>query len=144
MRRIVADKERVGEFVMARMPVPVSWTNYAAIGLERDDRIVAGVLYESMTKCDVNMHCAIDDPYAVNFAYLFTVFDYPFNQCGLARVTGLVPASNTKTLEFDINKVGFKVEGYVRKALPNGENVVILGMLKEECRWLRGRVKGKR
>ncbi len=136
-RTIIADTSRVGEFVMARMPFGLRWTNYKAIGIERDDRIVAGVVYEGMSSCDVNIHCAIDDPSAVNYAWMFTVFDYPFNQCKLARVTGLVPISNKKALEFDIDKVGFKVEGIVRKALPGGEDVVILGMLKDECKWIR-------
>jgi hypothetical protein len=144
MRRIVADKERVGRFVMDRMPIHVEWDKYAAIGLERNDVLVAGVLYESMTKYDCNMHCAIDDPRVLNFEYLFTVFHYPFVQCGLRRVTGLVPESNQKALAFDINKVGFRVEGLVRKALANDENVYVLGMLKEECKWLQGRQKGKR
>jgi hypothetical protein len=144
MRRVVADKERVGAFVIERMPFPVSWTKYTAIGLERNDRLVAGVLYEGMTKRDVNMHCAIDDPYAVNFEYLFTVFDYPFNQCNLARVTGLVPRKNDKALKFDIDKVGFKVEGIVRSALPDGDDIVVLGMLRDECKWLNGRQGRKR
>jgi hypothetical protein len=144
MRRIVADKDKVGEFVMTRMPYPVQWTNYAAIGLERNNRLVAGVLFESMTARDVNMHCAIDDPYALNFAYVFTVFDYPFNTCNLARVTGLVPSKNTKALAFDIDHLGFKVEGIVREVLPDGDDVVVLGLLRRECKWLNGRQRVKR
>ncbi len=136
-RTIIADAARIGEFVKSRMDFSVDWTDFKAIGIERDGRVVAGVVYEGMTSRDVNMHCAIDDPSAVNYAWMFTVFDYPFNQCGLIRVTGLVPRSNTKALSFDIDKVGFKVEGIVRKAFPNGDDVVVLGMLKDECKWIR-------
>lgn len=140
-RRVIADTERVGEFVMARMPFGPRWTNYKAIGIERDGVVVAGVVYEGMSRCDVNIHSAVDDPSAVNFEWMFTMFDYPFNQCGLTRVTGLVPRSNQKVITFDVDKVGFKVEGIARKALPDGDDIVILGMLKDECKWIR---RGKR
>jgi hypothetical protein len=144
VRRVIADSERVGEWVMARMPYPIRWTNYKAIGLERDGVLVAGVLYESMTTRDVNMHCAIADAGALNLEFTYTCFHYPFEQCGLARVTGLVPSKNEKALKFDIDKLGFQVEGIIRKALPDGDNVIVLGMLREECRWLKGRRALKR
>jgi RimJ/RimL family protein N-acetyltransferase len=55
-------------------------------------------------------------------------------QLGVQRVTGYVPASNAAALRFD-RHLGFVEEGRLREALPGGEDVIVLGMLKRECRW---------
>lgn len=58
------------------------------------------------------------------------VFGYAFDQHKVARVTGLVPASNVAAQEFD-ERLGFRIEGRMRKAL-RGEDVLIYGFLRED------------
>ena len=67
--------------------------------------------------------------------FLRVAFRYPFWQLGCRRVTGYVPASNADALRFDLH-LGFVQEGRMREALPDGEDVIVLGMLRNECRWL--------
>jgi RimJ/RimL family protein N-acetyltransferase len=75
-------------------------------------------------------------------SFLGEVFRYPFEQLRVQRVTGLVPARNEQAARFD-EHLGFKLEGRVRQILPDGDDVLVYGMLKSECRFLNvGRFHG--
>lgn len=68
------------------------------------------------------------------------VFGFLFDTLGLPRVTGLVAKSNGKAQKVD-EKFGFKLEGTLRKAIKNDEDLLIYGLLAEEYHqhnWYRG------
>lgn len=136
MRRLVLDqRERVGEFVKALLPYVESWGEwYAAIGLESDGDLVSGVVYNFYTGPDIAMHVVGVGPTWLSRSYLRAAFKYPFVQLGCRRVTGYVPASNSRAQRFD-EHLGFQREGLLRHALPD-DDVIVYGMLREECRWL--------
>lgn len=102
-----------------------------AIGIERKGQIIAAVVYDTFSECDVNMHVASKSRYWLTHEFLAHVFAYPFIQCGKRRVTGIVPAHNSKALRLN-QHLGFRSEGYCPLALPY-DDVVILGMLRREC-----------
>ena len=107
-----------------------------AVGLESAGNIVAVVVYDCFSEVDCNMHIASDGTGRwLNKLFLVTAFSHPFIQWNLNRVTGLVSENNEKALKFDTN-LGFVREGVCRNATKSGDNVVILGMLKSECRYL--------
>jgi hypothetical protein len=98
--------------------------------------LVAVVVFDSFSECDACMHIASDGTTAwMNKALLLHAFAYPFTKLGLLRVTGLVPADNQAALAFDEN-LGFVREGYHPKAGPGGKDLVSLGLLKENCRFV--------
>lgn len=71
-----------------------------------------------------------------------SVFSFIFDNLRLSRVTGLVPISNKRAQKVD-EKFGFKREGLMRKALPDDEDLIIYGFLKEDYykhRWYRGKI----
>lgn len=106
------------------------------IGLEKEGRLVAVVVFDTFSEVDCHMHIASDGTRAwMNKALLVSAFAYPFLQLRLNRVTGLVPASNTQALAFD-EHLGFVREGYHPKAGPNGDDLITLGMLREACRFI--------
>lgn len=106
------------------------------IGLEKDGEIVAVVIYDAFGENDLNMHIASDGTRAwMNKALLVSAFAYPFIQLGMLRVTGLVPADNEAALKFD-EHLGFVREGYHPKAGPGGKDLISLGLLKENCRFI--------
>jgi hypothetical protein len=77
-------------------------------------------------------------------AFLGEGFRYPFEQLGCRRVTGLVPGKNKAAQSFD-EHLGFTQEGCARKILPDGDDLIIYGMLREECRFLNvGRNHGRK
>ena len=71
----------------------------------------------------------------LNRDFLFAMFDYPFNQLGVNRITGLVAKKNKEARRFD-EHLGFKYEGNMRHALAD-DDMLIYGMLKRECKWLK-------
>lgn len=106
------------------------------IGLEKGGKLVAVVVYDAFGENDVNMHIASDGSRAwLNKELLVSAFAYPFIQLGLLRVTGLVPADNADALRFD-EHLGFVREGYHPKAGPGGTDLISLGLLKENCRFI--------
>jgi len=46
-----------------------------------------------------------------------------------------VPVANMRARRL-VEGAGFVLEGLVRSAAPDGGDVLIYGMLKEECRWV--------
>ena len=106
------------------------------IGLERDGEIRAVVVYDTFSTADCCMHIASDGTRAwMSKSLLISAFCYPLVQCGFKRVTGLVPASNAAALAFDEN-LGFKREGFHPLAGPDGDDLISLGMLRKDCRFI--------
>lgn len=124
----VADKVSESDFLLAR-----------AIGLEEDGELIAGVVYENYTGKNITMHvAAVPGKRWLNREFLFRSFAYPFLQLGCNRVTGLVKEDNHDARKFD-EHLGFKKEGLLRKACDDGSDLILYGMLKEECRWIGNR-----
>jgi RimJ/RimL family protein N-acetyltransferase len=139
--------ERVAQWVAGRMPIfEFGSSPYTAIGLANETgALLAGVVYQNYTKTDIHMHtAALPGKRWLCRAFLGEGFRYPFEQLGCARVTALVPGKNTVAQRFD-EHLGFTLEGRVRKILPDGDDLIIYGMLREECRWLNvGRNHGRK
>lgn len=130
------DHALIGEWVRARIPKVECWLDgFRTLAAVDRGVILGAVVYDGFTPYDCNLHIAIDDKRCVTRAVLRCVFGYPFDQLGLARVTGLVPASNQAALDFDL-RLGFREEGRKVKAFGD-EDEIILGLLKEDCIWIR-------
>lgn len=135
-RLILDDKHRCGEWARERIPHVPSWGEwFETIGLERDGELVAVVVYNFFSGADIAMHiAAVPGRRWMTRGLLRAAFRYPFVQLEVQRVTGYVPASNAEALRLD-RHLGFVEEGRMREALPGGEDVIVLGMLRRECRW---------
>ena len=106
------------------------------LGLEKRGALVAVVVYDNFSDTDCCMHIASDGSRAwMNKELLVSAFAYPFIQLGYQRVTGLVPAENEIAIRFD-EHLGFVKEGYHPLAGKNGGDLVSLGLLKKNCRFI--------
>jgi RimJ/RimL family protein N-acetyltransferase len=106
------------------------------IGQYKDGKIIAGVVYNQYNGPSICMHVAAEPGSRwMTRDFLFRAFAYPFIQLGCNRVTGLVRADNMEARRFD-EHLGFKQEGIIRKGADDGTDMILYGMLKEECRWL--------
>lgn len=135
--RIVADVPPVLAFVRQYMPM-AAVENMKALGLVRDGRLVAGVLYEGFNGRNVWMHVAAEPGRQwMNRQYLWYCFHYPFNEMGVDRISGYVNASNQQAIAFD-EHLGFQREATLEGAAPDGGDVLIYVMRRHNCRFLRG------
>lgn len=134
-RLIYGEEDRLLPWAQQRIGVTFRRDAYT-IGMESDGEIVATVIFDNFSECDCNMHIASDGTRAwMNKSLLLAAFAYPFTQLGLLRLTGMVPADNADALAFDEN-IGFVREGYHPKAGPGGKDLISLGLMRENCRFI--------
>lgn len=129
---ITQPKERIAAYVAETQGHNLPWGNYSAIGLITGYQFSAGVIYNNWSEANVCAHIGITGKMTPEF--LFAIFDYPFNQSKLRRITGLVPKKNAASRKL-CEKLGFNLEGSMRHALPH-DDMLVYGMLRKECKWI--------
>jgi len=120
--------KRTGEFNCFGTDIGIGW--------RRNGEIVAGVAYANWNGVNVECHIASDGSKKwATRGFLRTVFDYPFNQLNVNRITVCVGERNTASRNFVV-KLGFTLETTLQAAHPTG-NLLIFRMWKKDCRWIQ-------
>lgn len=110
----------------------------AAKGVRVADRngiTKAMALFDRWTYNCAEAHIAVDEPMALRTLCRET-FPWYFAERGV--LLGIVRASNAKALKLDLH-LGFREQTRVSDGVAVGEDLVILRMRREECRWLKAR-----
>ena len=121
--RWVAERTKVVNFGPAR-----------AIGIVKDGQIVAGVVYSNFREGNIEATLAVDDKRWASRAVLKALFAYPFCQLGCRRLTCIIPADNTASVNL-CTKLGFTIEGRCRQVFGPVDGI-ICGLLATECKWI--------
>lgn len=137
---ITVDAEHVGPWVFER--IGTFWVKGRgnAIGKLKDGELIAGVVYEDWNGPNVVCHIAGEGNWATP-KFLATIFDYPFNQLKVRRITVPVCASNVKSIKL-VEKLGFRKEAELLGATSKG-NLLLFRMFRDECKYIKG-TYGKR
>jgi L-amino acid N-acyltransferase YncA len=106
------------------------YTAFAA--LAADGQIAAGVLFNDFQEASVEV--SIVAPGRVSRSLLRAASRYAFDTLGCHRVTARTRASNLPVRRF-IEKAGFQEEGVLRSYYRDGDDAILFGLLKAECRW---------
>ncbi len=138
MNRIVTDqRDRVAAWVAQRIGRDCAWEGAYAMGVEDESgQLIGGVAVVDFNGVNASLHVAGEGRRWCSRKFLRTVCDYLFLQCGLRRVTGIVPSSNAAALQFDL-RAGFEIEAVLRDADPGGD-LIVLVMWRDKCPWLKG------
>lgn len=130
------DPDEVLPFVKSRIPGFARAEDMRCIGLRRDGELIAGVVYEGFNGRNMMIHVAAAPGrrWLVR-DYLRACFLYPFQICGVERLTGYVNESNLEARRFD-EHLGFKEEARLKGAAPDGGDVILYVMWKSECRYV--------
>lgn len=136
---LILDKPRLLEFATGHMGEPVAWRDpdkCSAIGWERDGKLTAAVVFDQFYWPSISGHIASDGSrqWACR-GFILAMFDYPFRQLECVRITAPVAEGNDKAIQF-LERLGFVREGCLRRALPDGRDRLIYGILKEDCKWI--------
>lgn len=132
---LVYDATVVVPFVLDRIEGLRYTEDMVGIGLERDNAIVAAVVYEGFNGRNVWMHSAVDfGGIHVTREFVRAAFVYPFEVCKVDRVSGYVNESNTAARRLD-EHLGFREEARLKGAAPDGGDVIIYVMWREACRY---------
>lgn len=134
--RLILDAPKiVGNWVYARTGGTFPENICTAIGLAKDNKLVAGVVYEGFNGASIKTHIAIDDKTYLTKAFIHKIFSYPFDQLNVHKLIGVVDSSNTKALALN-KRLGFKQEGVLEGASLTGD-LILMTMTKSQCRWLK-------
>ena len=105
------------------------------IGWERRGELVAGVAYADWNGPNICCHIASDGSKRwLTRQYLWTIFDYPFNQVKAKRITVCVGEGNGASRRF-VEHLGFELETTLQAAHPSGD-LLVYRMFKESCQWI--------
>ena len=136
-RLIIADGERVIPYVDqaigGREHLPLD--SFCIGVVDDNDELQGGVVFTSFDGVGVTLHSAGKNRMWLNRMFLKAVFSYPFKQLKCKRLSTLVRADNPHAAVI-AEKAGFTLEGRLRKAEIDGCDLLVYGMLKEECPWL--------
>ena len=124
--------DEVGHWVSDKLRTVYSPENSAAIGLVKDDKIVAGVIYENWNRRSVVTHIAIEG--RLTRSFLYAIFHYPFVTCGVNKIISAVNDTNTKSVLM-VTNMGFIAEGRLKDCSPDGD-IILYTMQKSDCRFL--------
>lgn len=107
------------------------------IGWVTEDRVRMVVGFTDWLGKTCQMHVAMEP----GFTYtpremLAECFDYAFNTAGREMVLGVVNSKNERAMRYDL-ALGFKVLHALAKMHDDDGDLVLLGMKKEECKWLQ-------
>lgn len=110
-----------------------------AIGREVNGEIVGVVVFDTFSDGDCLIH-VVSDGSRRWFSREFVVraMAYPFLQLNFRGITALVLADNARSLAM-CRHFGFTAEGRLRRRGPKGQDIIVFGLLREECRWLQPR-----
>lgn len=130
---IITDPEIVGPWVCEKTKQKWIPGTCSAIGKVKDGQLVAGVVYEDFNGVNVNCHIRFE-PNSLTKEFLGLIFQYPFIQLKVNRITGIVISTNKKALNLD-QGLGFEPEAVLKGAHPDGD-IHLLVMWKEKCKYL--------
>lgn len=130
------DADIVGPWVCERSGGTWVKGRGTAIGKMQDGQLVAGVLYEDFTGANVVCHIAGEGNWATR-DYLNVIFDYPFNQIGVKRITAPISSTNIKSINL-VQRMGFTLECTLAQAIPDAD-LHLFRMWRGECKYIRGK-----
>ena len=130
MTRINSNAAEVGPWVADR--VFGEWKGDPAIGLERHEKMVAGVLYENWNRRSIVCHIAVDG--LMTPAYLAAIFHYPFVYLGCDKIIVPVSEGNTDSIKF-VKKLGFQEEARLHDAHPDGL-LLLFTLERQKCKFI--------
>lgn len=99
---------------------------YAAIGIERDGKIVAGVLLNHFEGADVHVTAAGK---GWTRAFFRALGDYVFNQLGCERMTAVTEQQSVARYA---ERLGCRREGVMRSHFGHERDGIVLGVLRAE------------
>lgn len=129
-------------WVADRVPGFQPSTGAKALGVVRDGKIIAGVVYDQWNGVHVLASIAADTPGWASKSSLFHLFSYPFETLGCEAISVLVPSSNLQSLNL-ATKLGFEPEAIVTFAAHDGSSLIVMKMFREKCRWIGHGQKGR-
>lgn len=122
----------VGNWVAEKLETGFFAERSEAIGLFKDDKIVAGVIYEKWNGKSIVCHIVIEG--RVTPSFIKAICHYAFRVCKVDKVIGPVYSDNEKSIRF-VKNMGFVEEARLSDCQPNGD-IILFALKRADCRFL--------
>ena len=124
------------EYARAVTDVAISDKTRGLVALDKKTGEPQGlVLLDNWLGNSVMSHVALQNPMAARYLEP-EVMKYVFDTCGKAMMLGTVTSDNEKALKFD-KHLGYKELFRIPSAHAEGVDLVVLQMLREDCRYFK-------
>ena len=136
MNLIFDQKERVAEYLVNKK-AGNNFHNYQAIGVEKDGKLIGGVLYDSY---EIGYRCAMScagETGWLSRKNLRIFFDYPFNQLKVNVITATALSKNVDSCRV-LEGCGFKEMARIPECSALGD-LIIYAMYRDDCKYLKGK-----
>lgn len=132
-----SDHQSVAKWVADLIPHVDNFDKMTTVGItDNHGNPLGAVVYHEYRGNDIQLSCAAVSHRWLTKETIAVIMRYPFLQLGCKRITALVPVKNTSTRK-QLERAGFTQEGIMRKWYDE-DDCVVYGMLREECKWLKG------
>ena len=122
----------IGNWVAKKIKSAYFAEQSSAIGLQKDAKTIAGVIYENWNKRTVFCHIAIEG--RLTKLYLKAIFDYPFNVLNVEKIVVPVSENNQKSIKL-VHNMGFEEEARIKDGSPDGD-IIFMTLARKDCRFL--------
>ncbi|MBX2825814.1 MAG: GNAT family N-acetyltransferase [Gammaproteobacteria bacterium] len=120
---------------MQRMP-DADYHGFQTMAMFEPGVGIRGVaLFHNYRKTDIEIVFAGEGNWARRDV-ITKILTYPFRQLGCRRITALVRKDNRKSRKM-VQQIGFKQEGKLRAANPDGTDLFVYGLLPSDYRLFR-------
>lgn len=99
------------------------------------DMVALVIVFEFKSWCDAHVTTALFDRRALTRRLLTTVIKAVFTRA--ARITALVDPNNQAAIN-QVWRMGFRHEGFMRRALDGRRDAMLFGLIPEDCPYLSG------
>lgn len=135
MYQITSDVMEVLLFVKSIMPFSAV-EGLKGLGLKKDGEMIAGCLFEGYNGHNVWVHlAAVPTKRWMTKQYLRACFEYAFVTLGVKRLSGYVDSGNADAIRVN-EHFGYKREAVLKGAAPEGRDVILYVMWREDCRYV--------
>ena len=105
-----------------------------AIGVQYDGELRGAIVFDTFSHNDCLMTVVSDSSRRwVTRELMIRVMAYPFIQLEFPRISCLVSVNNKESRRLTHRFGGWKLEGVLREAGVDGEDLLLFGMLKRDC-----------
>lgn len=107
---------------------------FVTFAILEDGKIIAAAIYNNYQASNIDLSVVFARRIALTRGNLKALFQYPFKQLGVNRISVRTRASNMSVRK-QIRRLGFVPEGK-HPQFYGAEQAVSYGMLRSQCKWL--------
>ncbi|WP_062235874.1 GNAT family N-acetyltransferase [Aureimonas sp. N4] len=139
-RILFGESDLVSRWIAAQIKDAPDLTGAVAFGAVREDMLIGGIAFTEHRGTEVRVTIAGYGSWLTR-RLLRAGCAYAFEDLGCRRMTAIIKRTNRASRTV-CERIGFKLEGTHRQAYEDGGTALSYGMVRDECKWLKGSDRG--